>query len=183
MLYTTLKLLRKANACTEGMGTLTASLPSTPSGSKWSENKRIPLSHILESNGLNHAIWAMQATTVNSKQEIAQLAIKFASESLSNFEKQFPKDERPRQAIEAASLFMQGKITVEELSAARSAAWSAAWSAESAAWSAESAARSAARSAAWSARSAARSAESAAWSAAESAALKRQKDIFLSVIG
>src|SRR6202012_6217924 len=118
---------------------------------------------------LNHAIWAMQATTVNCKQQIVQLSCAFANESLTNFEKLYPNDKRPRLAIQSATDYMLGKITIEQLSAARSA-----WSAESAAWSAESAwsaaesaesAWSAAESAAWSAESAARSAESAAWSA------------------
>jgi hypothetical protein len=66
-------------------------------------------------------------------------------------------DPRSRDAIRVRRLWLVGKATDEESSAAESAAWSAAWSAaesaaRSAAWSAaESAARSAAWSAAWSA--------------------------------
>ncbi len=110
-----------------------------------------------------------------------------AKQSLHYFEKQYPRDKRPRQAILAALKWAKDPSEANRLaagsaqsavwsaeSAAESAAWSAAWSAESAAWSAESASA-AARSAAWSAESAARS---AAWSAgsaqsAESAAWKK----------
>ena len=85
-----------------------------------------------------------------------------------------PDDTRPMDAIIVAKRYANGKATVEELAAARSAADSAAWSAaRSAAWSAAdsaawSAAESAARSAAWSAADSA--ARSATWSAADSAA-------------
>ena len=125
-----------------------------------------------------------------TRKDSLSLAIYAAEKVLSNFEKEFPNDKRPREAIEAAKkvLFKDTKKNRDAVrsaawsaeSAARSVAWSAAWSAESAAWSAawsaESAAWSAARSVAWSAaRSVAWSAESAArsaaWSAAESAFL------------
>jgi len=111
------------------------------------------------------------------------------------FEKRFPNDYRPRQAIEAAKAWLQHPSKTAESaasadwstadfaeSAAQSAAWSVAFAARSAAWSAARPADSAARSAAWfaaesaesAARSAARSADwsaaSAAWSAAWSAA-------------
>jgi hypothetical protein len=124
------------------------------------------------------------------------LSIYCASLSLKVFEKLYPNDSRPRNAIDAATVVLSNPTDENKSaarsaesaaesaawSAARSAARSAAWSAESAAWSAESAARSAesaawsaARSAAWSAESAAWSAESAAWSAAWSAAYEKAK--------
>ena len=165
MLYTSLALLRKQSACSGGLSTLIASLPKTQG-----EDKLISLSHILKSNGLAHAIWALRATTVDARKIAARMAIDFAMTSLANFEKVFPDDKRPRTALQVASDFLDGKATLAEVetaeSAARSAAWSAAWSAaESAAWSA----RSAAESAAWSARSAEAAARSAAWSAAAAA--------------
>jgi len=89
---------------------------------------------------------------------------------LDNFEKLYPEDKRPREAIEAAERYVK-EPTEENRTAAESAARSAESAAWSAAWSAARSAESAVWSAAWSAaRSAARSAESAAWSAAESAA-------------
>ena len=99
------------------------------------------------------------------KEDSVALSI-FASECvLENFEKVFPDDKRPREAIEAARKWL-AEPTEANQSAARLAAESA-WLA--AAWSAESArsARLAAESAE-SARLAAESAESA-WSAARSA--------------
>ncbi|NCN87228.1 hypothetical protein GW932_05330, partial [archaeon] len=117
-------------------------------------------------------------------------AIWCAKQCLVNYEKEYPNDKRPHEAIQAAEDYIDEKITLDELNikisaawSARSAAWSAAESAWSAAWSAAesawSAARSAARSAwsaAWSARSAAESAAESAWSAAWSAAESAQNE-------
>lgn len=90
-------------------------------------------------------------------------AIFAALQVIDIYEKQYPGDDRPRKAIEAAQRCVNNP-TEENKSAAESAAWSAAaWSARSAAWSAESA-----RSAAWSEWSA----RSAAAESAESAAMK-----------
>jgi hypothetical protein len=82
------------------------------------------------------------------------------------YESAHPEDFRPREAIAVSRRFVGGKVTAEELSAARSAAGYAAG------YAAGSAARSAARSAAeYAARSAAgAAARSAAGSAARSAA-------------
>jgi len=126
------------------------------------------------------------------KKILVKFAVLCAKRCLTNYEKEYPNDDRPRKAIEAAENYVKNP-TKENESAARSAAWSAgsarsagsagsaawsarsaAWSARSAAWSARSAARSAgsagsAGSAAWSARSAAWSARSAAWSARSAA--------------
>jgi len=92
------------------------------------------------------------------KEDSVALSIYAAELCINNFEKEFPEDKRPREAIEAAKKWLENPTAAES-------AESAARSAESAARSAESAARSAARSVE-SAESAARS----AWSAAESAA-------------
>ena len=116
--------------------------------------------------------------SVLPEKEMHKLACKCALRCINNYEKTYPNDDRPRKAIEAKLLWIDGKITDEELSAAWSASWSAASSAaSSAAWSAESAAWSAAwsaESAAWSAESAARSAAWSAGLAAESAELEWQ---------
>jgi hypothetical protein len=104
------------------------------------------------------------------KKICVEFALGCAKRCLKNYEKKYPDDKRPAEAIKAAEDYMDGKIKLDELNDKVSAAWSAARSAESAAWSA---ARSAG-SAAW---SAARSAWSAAWSAgsaARSAELKWQ---------
>jgi hypothetical protein len=105
---------------------------------------------------------------------LKEISVKYACTAarmcLKNFQKEFPEDKRPEEAIQAAEDYMDKKINLDELNKKVSAAWSAAESAaESAARSAARSARSAAECAAWSAWSAARSARSAAGSAARSA--------------
>ena len=114
-----------------------------------------------------------------TKKDSVRLSIFSAEQCLKFYEKEYPKDLRPREAIEATKRWLKtgskkGLAAAE--SAARSAAWSAAESsAWSAAWSAARSARSA-RSAAWSA------AESAAWSAARSAAIKEIQKFFIKIV-
>ena len=92
-----------------------------------------------------------------TKKDSVLLSIYAAELCIDNFEKEYPEDKRPREAIEAAKKFLKYPTAAKRF-AARSAAGSAA---ESAAASARSAAESAAESAVWS-----------AWSAAESAVIK-----------
>ncbi len=124
------------------------------------------------------------------KKDSVALSIFSAELCLEEFEKVFPDDKRPREAIEAAKEWLLEPTKANE-SAAESAsesAWSAARSAaesaaESASESAWSAARSAAESA-WSAWSAAESAAESAWSAAESAwsaAESAKKKVFTAI--
>ena len=103
MLYTNLKLLKEQSACSSGLARLIASLPPN-----YPEDKSISLAHILESNGLEHALWALRATTKDSRITAARMAIEFARHSLINFEKQFPEDNRPRTALEVAADFPHG---------------------------------------------------------------------------
>ena len=91
-----------------------------------------------------------------------RFAIKCTESVLSNFEKEYPDDKRPRESIEAKKKWLLGEITDEELGEFRSAANSAASAAYSA-YSADSAANSAYSAAYW-------AAHSAAYSAADSAA-------------
>ena len=95
---------------------------------------------------------------------IKRFALFCAKDCLKNYEKEYPDDKRVSDCIRITELYLDGKATLEEFRAAKSAAvsaaWSAAWSAAvSAAWSAECAAWSAARSAAWSAECARMGAE------------------------
>ena len=150
MLYTTLNLLRKAHACSDGMATLKASLPKLHS-----DDKQISLAHILKSNGLQHAFWALRATTVDGTRYAQRMAIDFALECLPIFEKIYPEDRRPRTAIEAAGLFLDGKITLREVEDAANAAYAAAANA------ADNAANAAAYAAAYAAANAAYAAANA----------------------
>ena len=85
-----------------------------------------------------------------TRKDSISLSIYSAELVLENFEKEYPNDLRPREAIEAAKKVL--KSDTEKNRAAAACVARAAWSAESAAWSATSAAWSAA-SAAWSATS------------------------------
>lgn len=115
------------------------------------------------------------------KKILVEFAIRCAERNIKNFEKEFPNDKRPREAINAAKKYIKNpckktksatqsaqsaaeSVAQSTQSAAESVAESAVWSAVWSAWSAESAARSAAGSVAESA------VQSAAGSAAESAA-------------
>ena len=175
ILTTTFALLRAAHACPPRYRFLREAL-------KYCEDHTpINVLTILDTNGIDDALWALCATAQDCEKVARLMAADFAELALAEWLKRYPDDDRPRLAIQAARDFANGVITAGQRSAARSAAGSAArsaaWSAAgSAAWSAaESAAWSAAESAAWSAaRSAARS---AAWSAAESAAWSAQAEI------
>ena len=78
-----------------------------------------------------------------------------AARVLKIYERDYPNDKRPREAIRVAQAFANGKASTEELVAARAAAWDAARDAARvasrvAAWvAARAAARDAARVAAW----------------------------------
>jgi len=96
-----------------------------------------------------------------TKKDNLKLAIYSAELVLSNFEKEYPKDNRPRKAIEAAK-----KVLKEDTKKNRLAAKSAAESVGVALWATEAAAK-AAWAAAWAAESAT---EAAAWAAAWAAA-------------
>jgi hypothetical protein len=74
-----------------------------------------------------------------TSQIFKRLAIFSAKQCLKYYEKEYPKDSRLSDCIKASEDYLDGKITLDELSAAESAAWSAARSAESAARSARSA--------------------------------------------
>ena len=135
-------------------------------GKEWfdSQEERVGfkvVEKLIEEDKLQWANWLI--CRLLSREDKIRYAIFAAQQAIKNFEKLYPDDKRPQQAIEAALAYLKEPTEVN-----RSAAWSAALSAESAAWSARSA-ESAARSAR-SAESAAESARSAAWSTAWSAA-------------
>jgi hypothetical protein len=177
-LTTTLSILREHQPCSDGWAKLLRYL-----GPDWPEDKAIPFSTILESNGVDDAIWALRAVSPDHEIERDRLARLFACDcaeaALPIFEKKYPDDKRPRHAIEVARAFANGETTSDESNAAWDAARAAAMDAAGAAsWDA-------ARAAAWaawaSARDAAKAAEAAAWAAwasARDAASERQSHLF-----
>ena len=71
-----------------------------------------------------------------NERNLRLLACKFARKVLPIFEKARPNDRRPRECIEVAERFANGKATAEELAAAWAAAGAAARAAAEAAWNA-----------------------------------------------
>ena len=97
-------------------------------------------------------IWLAEKRGIWNKLDPTKLrlfACDCAEQALPIYEKDYPDDKRPRQAVETARLFAEGKATQEELAAAGAAARAAAWAA------ARYAAYAAADAAAWDAAAAA----------------------------
>jgi hypothetical protein len=133
-------------------------------GKTESDDEELSIATILESNGIEDAVWALRAVGGHDR-EIRLFACECADSALHIFEKKYPNDDRPRRAIEVARRFANGEANVYELDAAWDAARDAAY--DAAAWSA---ARTAAWSAAWAATAWAARAARAAAGAARAAA-------------
>ena len=116
MLHTTLALLRRFDACGQSTpdgsyNKLRASLPA-----ELTDDAPIALLHILESNGIMDAIWALRATVEPTSKGMArELACRAAERVLPLFEKHQPGDNRPREYIEAARAYDRGEITLGQL--------------------------------------------------------------------
>jgi hypothetical protein len=166
MLTTTLNDIRKHSPCQDGWEKLLKHLGKTKA-----DDEPVSFETILESNGIDDALWCLQALPEELDGKVRHLACDFAETAL----QYVPQGEdRPRKAIDVARRYADGKATDKELDAAWAAAWAAARAAAwAAAWAAaRAAARDAARDAAWDAAwDAARAAAwDAAWDAARAAA-------------
>ena len=151
-MQTTLNKIKLHSPCEDGWKKLLNYLNKTEA-----DDEVLELRTILESNGLDDTLWAFRAVYGKDK-EIRLFAADCADMVLPIYKKEYPGDDRPRKAIQAARDYANGLISAKELAAARAAAWDAAWdAARAAAWAA---AWDAARDAAW----------AAAWAAARAAA-------------
>jgi hypothetical protein len=167
MLTTTLNAIRAHDPCVEGWGKLLAHL-----GKTGPDDEPVTLATILDSNGLDDALWALRCVTGHDR-AIQHYAVWCARQV-----QHLMTDPRSVEALDVAERYADGLATGEELSAASDAARDAAWAAVSdaardAAWAAaRAAARGAAGAAAWAAAWAAASdaARGAAWAAARDAA-------------
>jgi hypothetical protein len=154
---TTLEAIRKCEPCEDGWVKLLKHLGKTKA-----DSEPLKFSTILESNGLDDALWCLRTLPVEHYYKIRHMAADYAERVLHIFEAAMPGDNRPRLAIEAARKFANGEIGHQERVAARAAAWEAAGDAGAA-----GVAAGAARTAAWAARAAAgEAAGEAAWEAA-----------------
>ena len=171
-MQTTLNKIKSHSPCEDGWKKLLNHLGKTEA-----DDEVLELRTILESNGLDDTLWAFRAVYGKDK-EIRLFAADCADMVLPIYKKEYPDDDRPRKAIQAARDYANGLISTKELAAARAAAWAAAEAAAAAAgaaeaaawaaaWAAEEAAARAARAAARAAaEAAARAARAAAWAAA-----------------
>ena len=157
---TTLNAIRKASPCEKGWLKLLKHLGKTKA-----DDEPLDLLTVLDSNGLDDALWVMSYAKPDDR-----LARHFqawcAEQVLPIFEAERPNDRRVRDQI---AMLRNDDATYEDRAAARAAARTAAWgAARTAAWGA---ARTAAWAAAWAtvwdaARTAARA---SAWAAARNA--------------
>ena len=120
---TTLNKIKAAKACEERYKVLLTALGKTEA-----DDEPLPIKQILETNGLDDALWALQ-TVEGKDRELRLFACDCAEMVLPIFERHYPDDKRPRNSIEVARRFAEGKATDEERAAARAAAWAAAWAA------------------------------------------------------
>ena len=133
---TTLNKIRKHNPCTNGWEKLLVYLGKTKA-----DDEPLEITTILDSNGLDDAIWCLRAVEGKDR-EIRLFAVWCARQV-----QHLLTDQRSLDALDVAERYANGEATDDELTSAWSAARSAAWSA-----AATRATASAAADAAWGAR-------------------------------
>ena len=154
MITTTLNKIREHQPCTNGWKKLLAHLGKTEA-----DDEPLPFSTILESNGLDDALWCCRFTPEYDK-EWRLFAVWCARQV-----QHLMKDSRSLNALDVAERFANGLATEDELKAAGDAARYAG----EAAWAAARAA-------------AGDAADAAAWSAARYAAQEKQSQEFLRIV-
>ena len=176
MITTTLNHIRAHSPCTEGWEKLLKHLGKTQA-----DDEPLPFATILESNGLNDALWCCRAEPQYAKEW--RLHAVWCARQVQHL----MSDPRSLHALDVAERHAIGQATDAELETA----WADAWDARAAAWAAAwAAAGDAARAAAWAAgaaRDAARAAAGdaagdAAWAAAGDAAWAAQAKEFLRLV-
>ena len=148
MISTTLNKIRAAHPCKDGWKKLLRRLGKTRA-----DDEPLPLSVILDSNGLNDCLWALRCVEGHDR-EFRLYAVRCARRV-----QYLLTDPRSLAALDVAEHFARGTATRKELAAAGEAAQAAAWTAE---WAARAAAGAAALAAAWAEQAAA---EAAVWTA------------------
>ena len=149
MITTTLNDILRHDPCLDGWEKLLAYLGTTEP-----DDEPLALSVILDSNGLEDALWALRTLGPDSESWIRLMACDMVEPAL-----RYTDDERAHEAVRVARRFAWGECDADELAAAGAAAGDAAGVA--------------ARAAVWAAAGA------AAGAAARAAARKGQEAIFL----
>ena len=115
-LTTTLTAIRAARPCEEGLAKLLGHLGKTRA-----DDEPLPLTVILDSNGLDDTLWVLDKTT-GLRRICVLFAADCAEQVLPLFERDRPDDSRPRRAIEVARDPHASAATSAATSAAASAA-------------------------------------------------------------
>ena len=158
MIYTTLDRIREHSPCADGWRKLLKHL-----GKTGADDEPLPLLAVLESNGLDDALWCLRAGPQHAS-IWRMYAVRCARRV-----QHLLTDERSLQALNVAERHARGLATDEELAAAEDAAWAATWpAARDAAWAAARAAWAAAWANVW--------AVWAAWDATQAAARDSARD-------
>jgi len=156
MITTTLNKIRENKPCQGGWEKLLRHLNKTKP-----DDAPLPLITILESNGLDNALWCLR-TVEGHEREMRLYAVACARRV-----QHLMTDPRSINAVDVAERYANGEATDKELEAARAAARAATRAAaraaadaarDAAAWAAADATRAATRAAAWAAADAARDA-------------------------
>jgi len=121
MIYTTYNLLREHWACTLRYRKLGGIR-------QYGEDTPITPIQILDSNGLDDALWALRAMEPEDERDrLVRLYIyNCVVHVLPLYENQYPGDRRIRNVIETSRLYADGKASADELREARKSAQSAA---------------------------------------------------------
>ena len=159
MIYTTLNKIRKNRPCADGWAKLLRHLDKTRA-----DDEPLSMATILESNGLNDALWCLRAVD-GYQREMRLYAVWCAGRV-----RHLMSDPRSLAALDVAEQHAHGQATDKDLAVARAAARDAA---RDATWDA---ARDAAWDAAWGAARDAASA--AAWGAARDAQTAEFRHVF-----
>ena len=168
MIYTTLNKIRAHSPCPVGWTKALRHLGKTQA-----DDEPLALATILDSNGLDDALWCLRA--VDGHQREMRLYAVWCARQVQHL----MKDARSLAALDVAERHANGKATDAELTATSDAAWAAvsdaAWAAvsDAARATASDAASDAARSAAWTAAldAAVGVARAGAWDSARAAAV------------
>src|SRR5574337_420951 len=123
-LITTLNNILEFSPCSEGLDKFLKYV-----GRDFPKDKEINLLTILESNGIDHFFWCFKTLKNNKKEEFKILSLicaDIAESTISIFESKYPKDNRPKKAIEAIRLFVDEKISLNKLIKSKHAASAAA---------------------------------------------------------
>ena len=120
MYYTTFKQLLDANPCRDRYQRLARRLGGIK---HYGKNTPISLLQILDSNGLDDALWAFRAVSITPEfDRFSRLLVcDLAEHVLPSYEAKYPGDTRPRHAIETARRYANGEATAAELAEAEEA--------------------------------------------------------------